>query len=80
MFMNVATLTKIVAEDAALRRCQRLQPVGGRGDKVFPPTYPGEGRNNPHPRHVFERRSLDAKEVLAVFAVQLAILSTGMFS
>jgi hypothetical protein len=28
MFMNVATLTKIVAEDAALRRRQRLQPVG----------------------------------------------------
>jgi len=49
--MEIAALTTMVAEDAALRRRQRLQPVGGRGDKIFPPTYPGEGRNNPPPRH-----------------------------
>lgn len=60
--MNFAALTKMVAEDAALRRRQRLQPVGGKGDKIFPPTYPGEGRINPPPRHVFERRRLEGRD------------------
>lgn len=64
--MNAAELTKMVKEDAALRRRQRLQPVGGKGDKIFPPTYPGEGRNNPPPRHVFERRRLGDKEAWCV--------------
>ena len=64
--MDIATLMRMVAEDAALRRRQRLQPVGGKGDKIFPPTYPGEGRNNPPPRHVFERRRMDGREVWCV--------------
>ena len=55
----------MVAEGAALRRRQRLQPVGGQGDKVFPPTYPGEGRNAP-PRHVYERRRLKGQDVWCV--------------
>src|SRR5215472_18172639 len=55
----------ISGRSAALRRRLRLQPVGGKGDKIFPPTYPGEGRNNP-PRHVFERRRLDGKEMWCV--------------
>jgi CRISPR-associated protein Csb1 len=63
--MDAATLTQMVAQDAALRRRQRLQPVGGKGDKIFPPTYPGEGRNPP-PRHVFERRRLDGKDIWCV--------------
>lgn len=63
--MDAATLTQMVAQDAALRRRQRLQPVGGKGDKIFPPTYPGEGRNAP-PRHVFERRRLDGKDIWCV--------------
>jgi CRISPR-associated protein Csb1 len=63
--MDFATLTRAVAEDAALRRRQRLQPVGGKGDKLFPPTYPGEGRN-PTPRHVYERRRIDGAEVSCV--------------
>lgn len=63
--MDFGTLSKIVAEDAALRRRQRLQPVGGKGDKFFPPTYPGEVKNSP-PRHVFERRQLDGREAWCV--------------
>lgn len=39
--MEISELQKMVAEDAALRRRQRLQPVGGPGDKVFPPTFKG---------------------------------------
>ena len=48
--MNISELNHMVAKGAALRRRQRLQPAGGPGDKVFPPTYPGEGKNTP-PRH-----------------------------
>jgi CRISPR-associated protein Csb1 len=64
--MNSALLAQMVAKDAALRRRQRLQPVGGKGDKIFPPTYPGEGRNNPPPRHVFERRRIGGEEAWCV--------------
>ena len=46
-----------IADDAALRLTARLQPVGGAGDKIFPPTYPGASRGDP-PRHIFERRRL----------------------
>jgi CRISPR-associated protein Csb1 len=63
--MDYATLERIVDQDAALRRRQALQPVGGKGDKIFPPTYPGEGRNAT-PRHVFERRRVDGAEIWCV--------------
>ena len=39
--MEISELQKMVAEGAALRRRQRLQPVGGPGDKIFPPTFKG---------------------------------------
>ena len=50
---------------AALRRIRRLQPVGGVGDKLFPPTYPGARQGAP-PRHVFERRRMDGGDVWCV--------------
>ncbi len=65
MKLTLDSLKKSVEEDAAIRRVQRLQPVGGQGDKIFPPTYPGEGRNAP-PRHVYERRRLNGKEIWCV--------------
>ncbi len=58
-------LTHAVQEDAAIRRVRRLQPAGGAGDKIFPPTYPGE-RNNDPPRHVFEQRRFGGQNVLCV--------------
>lgn len=63
--LDLPRLSTSIAADAALRRRQRLQPVGGKGDKIFPPTYPGEGRNAP-PRHVYERRRLDGKDTWCV--------------
>ncbi|HUZ11877.1 MAG TPA: type I-U CRISPR-associated RAMP protein Csb1/Cas7u [Caulobacteraceae bacterium] len=63
--MDYAALRQSVGQDAAIRRRQRLQPVGGKGDKIFPPTYPGEGRNA-GPRHVFERRRVDGEDVWCV--------------
>jgi CRISPR-associated protein Csb1 len=65
MQLDVATLADAVAGSAAIRRRQTLQPVGGQGDKIFPPTYPGEGRNDP-PRHVYERRRLHGEETWCV--------------
>ena len=40
--LNLDLLSKAVSGDAAALRCRRrLQPAGGEGDKVFPPTYAG---------------------------------------
>lgn len=58
-------LAAAIERDAAIRRVQRLQPVGGKGDKIFPPTYPGERRGDP-PRHVFERRRINGSDVWTV--------------
>lgn len=63
--MEIGELNGMVAEDAAIRRRQMLQPVGGKGDKIFPPTYPGQGRNAP-PRHVYERRRLNGADIWCV--------------
>ena len=63
--MDHALLARAVAQDAALRRRQILQPVGGQGDKIFPPTYPEERRDT-GPRHVFERRRKEGADVWCV--------------
>lgn len=63
--MKLNELVQAIGSHAALRRRQILQPVGGKGDKIFPPTYPGEGRNSP-PRHVFEKRRIGEREVWCV--------------
>ena len=65
MTIDLRVLEDAVNSAAAFRRVSQLQPIGGRGDKLFPPTYPGE-RNNDPPRHVFERRRIDGKEVWCV--------------
>lgn len=65
--MTLDKLQNAVADAAAIRRVRRLQPAGGHGDKIFPPTYPGEGRGaNAAPRHVFERRRINGENVLCV--------------
>lgn len=63
--MTYETLRHAVEEAAAIRRVQRLQPTGGPGDKVFPPTYPGDGDNAP-PRYVFETRRIAGQDVRCV--------------
>jgi CRISPR-associated protein Csb1 len=63
--MNYVFLSRAITSDAAIRRRQRLQPVGGKGDKIFPPTYPEE-RRGAGPRHVFERRWVNDAEVWCV--------------
>ena len=63
--MLPSALRAATGEHAAIRRIQRLQPVGGVGDKLFPPTYPADRDGDP-PRHVFERRRVDDREVWCV--------------
>lgn len=65
MELTYEVLSKTVQEHAAIRRIQRLQPVGGPGDKIYPPTYPGERDNDPA-RHLFETRRMDGKDVPCV--------------
>jgi CRISPR-associated protein Csb1 len=60
--MQIEELKAAIERDAALRRRQRLQPAGGPGDKLFPPTYPSDTG----PTHVFERRRIDGEERVCV--------------
>ena len=65
MNIDLQSLGEAIGQDAAFRRVRRLQPIGGPGDKIFPPTYPPERRGAP-PRHVFERRRVESGEVWCV--------------
>src|SRR6266568_445578 len=65
MTLTLDRLRQAVAKDAAIRRVQRLQPAGGPGDKIFPPTYPGERGTDPA-RHIFETRRIDGKDIRCV--------------
>ena len=65
MTTDLQALREAVGGDAAFRRVRRLQPVGGQGDKILPPTYPPERCGVP-PHHVFERRRVEGKEVWCV--------------
>ena len=53
--MQLGDWLDLVATGAAIRRVRRMQPAGGIGDKLFPPTYPPQNKND-SPRHVFEFR------------------------
>lgn len=58
--MNYDTLHKAVSGTAAaLRSRTKLQPAGGEGDKVFPPTYAGAV-------YAKEERQIDGKKVPCV--------------
>ena len=65
MKLTAELLTKTVEKDAAIRRIQKLVPTGGASDKIFPPTYPGEKKDDPA-RHVFETRRIAGKDVPCV--------------
>ncbi len=65
MTITYQELCAATRESAAFRRISRLQPVGGPGDKLFPPTYP-RARDNDPPRHVFERRRVNGEDTWCV--------------
>lgn len=59
--INLETLKNAVAgEAAAIRAVTRLQPAGGSGDKIFPPTYATGDRAET--RYAFEVRRIEGKE------------------
>ena len=62
---SLSELRAAIADHAAIRRIRRLQPAGGAGDKLFPPTYPAE-RNTDPPQHVFELRRVGDREAWCV--------------
>ena len=66
--LSVSSLIDAITNHAAFRRFQRLQPVGGVGDKLFPPTYPPprDATRDAPPRHVFERRRVNGGDVWCV--------------
>jgi CRISPR-associated protein Csb1 len=54
--LKFETLKNAISKNAAALRCRkRLQPAGGQGDKVFPPTYEGG-------KYAAEKRFIDGKE------------------
>lgn len=52
--LTLAKLADTVKKGAAIRRRIRLDPAGGPGDKVFPPTYEGG-------QYALEKRVIDGK-------------------
>lgn len=54
----------------AIRSRIRLEPAGGAGDKVFPPTYVKEGRSET--KYAMERRIIDGREVQTVLLDSVA--------
>ena len=58
--LDISTLREAVGGSAAALRCVlELQPAGGPGDKVFPPTYQGG-------RYAFEERLVEGRRVPCV--------------
>jgi CRISPR-associated protein Csb1 len=69
--LNFDILTKSVAGGAAaIRTITRLEPAGGPGDKVFPPTYVKE--RNAETKYAMEQRHLDGREVKTVLLDSVA--------
>jgi len=70
-------LTKAVEGGAAaVRAVTRLEPAGGPGDKVFPPTYMKEGQAET--KYAFEQRQIDGREVRTVLLDSVASQANRM--
>src|SRR5713101_226133 len=56
--------TLVAGDTVAIRGTAKLEPAGGPGDKVFPPTHFVGDRADT--RYAFEQRRIDGKEVTCV--------------
>ncbi len=68
MALQLSDLQDVVRKDAAIRGHATLQPIGGGGDKVFPPTHAVDEKkirreDRPGAKYARERRRIDGKEV-----------------
>lgn len=66
----------MTGEAAAIRCITGLQPAGGKGDKVFPPTYAVE--RNATSRYALEKRRIDGQEVDTVLLDSVASQANRM--
>lgn len=68
MPLNFDQLNGLVGGDTvAIRGTATLEPAGGPGDKIFPPTHAVDDRNkNPGAKYAFETRRIDRQDVKCV--------------
>jgi CRISPR-associated protein Csb1 len=70
MLLNLEKLKELVSGDTvAIRGVATLEPAGGPGDKVFPPTHAIDERNKkpePGAKYAFEDRRIDGQSVRCV--------------
>ncbi|MBN8477536.1 MAG: type I-U CRISPR-associated protein Cas7 [Burkholderiales bacterium] len=68
MRLNLDELRELVAGDAvAIRGTAMLEPAGGQGDKIFPPTHAIDDKNKkPGAKYAFETRRIGGQEVTCV--------------
>jgi CRISPR-associated protein Csb1 len=68
MTFTLDQLTRLVAGDAvAIRGTAVLEPAGGPGDKIFPPTHAIDDRNpKPGAKYAFETRRIAGQDVTCV--------------
>ncbi len=68
MSLNLELLKKLVAGDAvAIRGTATLEPAGGPGDKIFPPTHAVDEKNKkPGAKYAFETRRINGHDVTCV--------------
>lgn len=68
MPLNFDQLKALVAGDTvAIRGMATLEPAGGQGDKIFPPTHAVDARNKePGAKYAFETRRLGGHDVRCV--------------
>lgn len=75
--LTLAQLKDAVAgKAAAIRSLTRLEPAGGPGDKVFPPTYLKE--RGASTKYAFEKRIIDGREVQTVLLDSVASQANRM--
>jgi CRISPR-associated protein Csb1 len=68
MPLSIDMLREFVARDTvAIRGVVKLEPAGGPGDKIFPPTHAvDENNKKPGAKYAFETRRIDGREVQCV--------------
>lgn len=70
MTLSIEQLKKLVAGDTvAIRGNATLEPAGGPGDKIFPPTHALDANNKrpePGAKYAFEKRRIDGRDATCV--------------
>ena len=78
MTLELEVLTKSVSGACAAIRCNtRLQPAGGLGDKIFPPTFVADDKNNPL-KYAHESRRIGGQDVKVVLLDSVASQANRM--